>query len=122
MIEQQIEYVDYNGKKHKDTWFFHLNAVEAIEMEVMTKVGLEALAARAVAENDPSLLFPIYKEAILKSVGRKSSDGLRFEKSPEIRAGFEQTEAFSVLFVMLIKDPDAGGAFLRALSAIPEAK
>ena len=45
----------------------------------------------------------------------RSPDGRRFEKSDEIWADFEHTEAYSMLFIELATDADKASEFINAV-------
>ena len=60
-------------------------------------------------------MVKVFKELILMSYGEKSPDGKRFVKSEEIRNSFEQTEAYSVLFMELISDDKLAAAFINGI-------
>jgi hypothetical protein len=49
------------------------------------------------------------------SYGKKSDDGRRFIKSPELSKEFTETEAFSELFMELAGDADAAAAFVNGI-------
>ena len=68
-----------------------------------------------VKTQDGPAIMKIFKDIILKSYGKKSPDGKRFEKSEEISKAFEQTEAYSVLFMELVTDADAAAAFVNGI-------
>ena len=57
----------------------------------------------------------MFKEFIFRSYGIKSEDGRRFQKSEEISKSFEQTEAYSQLFVKLCTNADAASAFINGI-------
>ena len=49
------------------------------------------------------------------SIGRKSDDDLRFEKSPEITKAFKETDAYSELFMELVGDPEKSAEFINGI-------
>lgn len=51
----------------------------------------------------------------------KSSDGKRFEKSEEISKAFEQTEAYSELFMELVTDAEKAAAFINGIIPVVKA-
>ena len=58
----------------------------------------------------------VFKELILKSYGIKSPDGKRFMKSEEISKSFEETEAYSQLFLELSSDDTKGAEFINGIT------
>ena len=77
------------------------------------------MVKRIVAAQDQPTLMKIFKEFILKAYGEKSADGKRFMKIDEngrpLSAIFEQTEAYSVLYMELVTNADAAAEFINGV-------
>lgn len=112
MLKRTITYPDFEGEMRTDDFYFNLNKAEIIEFEASTKDGLTKVLRRAMTNEDQSIIIPVVKEIILRSVGEKSLDGKRFVKNDEIRESFYQTEAYSQLFIELLQDPEKAQAFV----------
>lgn len=119
MLKKTITYTDYDGNERKEDFYFNLNKAEIIEMELSNDGGLAKFIEKIVAEKDSKKIVEIFKDLILKAYGEKSLDGKRFVKNQELRDAFEQTEAFSELFVELSSDAEAAAAFVNGI--IPSA-
>ena len=65
---------------------------------------------------DATKIYPLFEEVLLKSVGEKSADGMRFIKTQEIRDEFSQSEAMSELIVELLTEEGAAAAFFTAIA------
>lgn len=115
MLKKTINYVDYNGSEREEDHYFNLSKAEIMEMELSTAGGLSGMIQNIVKTQDGPAIMKIFKDIILKSYGKKSPDGKRFEKSEEISKAFEQTEAYSVLFMELVTDADAAAAFVNGI-------
>ena len=115
MIKKSITYTDYNGIERTEDFYFNLNKAEVMEMEMSTTGGLAEMIQRIVAAKDQPAIIKIFKDLILKAYGEKSLDGKRFVKSEELRDGFEQTEAYSILFMELATDAEAAAAFVNGI-------
>lgn len=115
MLKKTIEYSDFNGTQRKEDFYFNLSKAEVMEMEMSKKGGLAEEIQRIVAAQDAPAIIQVFKELILKSYGVKSPDGRRFIKSQEIRDDFEQTEAYSILFMELATDADAAAKFVNGI-------
>lgn len=115
MIKKSITYTDYNGIERTEDFYFNLNKAEVMEMEMSTTGGLAEMIQRIVAAKDQPAIIKIFKDLILKAYGEKSLDGKRFVKSEKLRAGFEQTEAYSILFMELATDAEAAAAFVNGI-------
>ena len=56
-----------------------------------------------------------FKDIFLNSYGIKSPDGRRFIKNDEVKTDFEQTEAYSQLFMELVTDADKMADFIKGV-------
>lgn len=115
MLKKVITYIDYNDNEHTESFYFNLTKAEIMEMELSTTGGFSAMVQGVIDAGDTPSMIKIFKELILKSVGKKSPDGKRFVKSDEIRDEFSQTEAYSQLFMELATDDKAAAAFINGI-------
>lgn len=122
MLKKTITYTDYNGNERKEDFYFNLSKAEAIEMQLSTTGGLSQMIENIIAAQDTPALIKIFKELVLKSYGKKSDDGRRFIKSPEIAEEFSQTEAYSILFMELATDDVAAAEFVKGITPNIEGK
>lgn len=125
MLKKTIAYTDYNGNERKEDFYFNLNKAEIAEMELEVKGGMSAMLQEITAAQDTPSLIKVFKNLILKSYGKKSPDGVRFIKSQELRDEFEQSEAYSELFMELATNADAASEFVNGIipqSVAAEAK
>lgn len=122
MLKKTIKYTDYNGVDREEDFYFNLTKAEITEMELGTSGGLAETIQKVVAAQDAPAIIKIFKDLVLKAYGEKSSDGRRFMKSDEIRASFEQTEAYSILFMELATDADAAAKFVNGIVPAEAAK
>lgn len=115
MLKKTIEYTDFNGTPRKEDFYFNLSKAEVMEMEMSKKGGLAEEIQRIVSAQDAPAIIKVFKDLVLKSYGVKSPDGRRFIKSQELRDDFEQTEAYSILFMELATDADAAAKFVNGI-------
>lgn len=115
MLKKTITYIDYNGSERTEDFYFNLTKAEIMEMELSTTGGLSEMIARIVAAQDAPAIIKVFKELVLKAYGQKSADGKRFVKSAALAEEFEQTEAYSILFMELATDADAAAKFVNAI-------
>ena len=120
MIKQTITYTDYKGEERTEDFLFNLSKAEVAEMEMSTAGGLAQKLQQMVAAKDAPLIIQTFKDLILKAYGIKSPDGKRFIKTQELRDEFEQTEAYSELFIKLATDANAAAAFVNGI--VPQSK
>lgn len=115
MLKKTVTYTDYNGVQRTEDFYFNLSKAELMEMELGTTGGFAEKMRAIVASNDGPTIMRIFKEILLKAYGEKSDDGKRFVKSSEISASFEQTEAYSQIFMELVTDADKSSEFIIAI-------
>lgn len=116
MLKKTIRFTDYDGKKREGTYFFYLNKAETIMW--MTTTGeytLDKVLLRLSEERNGRRIMEIFEDLIHRSYGRKSLDGLTFEKNEELWKEFRQSEAYSELFVELVTDAKKAAAFVNAI-------
>lgn len=115
MLKKTINYVDYNGTKRTEDFYFNLTKAEISEMELEIPGGMSEMLKRITAAQDTPTLVKIFKDLILRSYGVKSDDGRRFIKSQQLKEEFSQTEAYSELFMELATNADAASAFINGI-------
>ena len=115
MLKKNIKYVDYDGNDRAEDFYFNLNKAEVIELQLGTVGGLTKTLEKIVQEKDTSRIIEHFKTIILKAYGEKSADGRRFIKSQELRDAFEQTEAYSELFMELASDAKMAAEFINGV-------
>lgn len=115
MLNKTVTYTDYNGVERTENFYFNLTKAEIMEMEMGTTGGLAEMIKRIVAASDMPAIIKIFKDLVLKAYGVKSADGRRFIKNDEVRADFEQTEAYSIIFMELATNADAASAFINGI-------
>lgn len=119
MYKKVIEYTDYNGETRKDTFYFNLSKAEVAEMELSTNGGLEKQIQSIIDAKDQKEIVATFKEIILKAYGEKSLDGKYFLKKDEngrpLADKFEQTEAYSELFIELATNADKAQEFVNGI-------
>lgn len=115
MLKKEIAYTDYNGVERKETFYFNLSKAEIMEMELTTVGGFAEMIQKIVDAQDAPSIIKTFKDLVLKSYGEKSPDGKRFIKTEELRDSFEQTEAYSTLFMELATNADAASEFVNGI-------
>lgn len=108
-------YKDFNDVERTEDFYFNLTKAELMEMELSTTGGMTELIERIVKAQDGPAIIKIFKDLVLKAYGIKSADGRRFEKNDAIRADFEQTIAYSEIFMELATDADYAAKFVNGI-------
>lgn len=122
MLKKTINYVDYNGTKRTEDFYFNLTKAEISEMELEIPGGMSEMLKRITAAQDTPTLVKIFKDLILRSYGVKSDDGRRFIKSQQLKEEFSQTQAYSELFMELATNADAASLFINGIIPVDIAK
>lgn len=115
MLKKTITYEDYNGETLTEDFYFNLNKAELIALELTEKGGLANKMKEIVESEDGAQIIATFKELILTAYGIKSEDGKRFIKSEDLRMAFEQTEAFSELFIELATNAKSAAEFVNGV-------
>ena len=115
MIKWPITYTDYNGETITEDFYFHLNKAELTTMQFEANGNFSQYLERLVNERDIKSLGQEFRKIILNSYGKKSDDGRLFRKSQEMRDEFEQSEAYSELFMDLVTDEDKATKFIKGI-------
>ena len=84
-------------------------------MELEIPGGMAANLKQITEAKDTPSLVKIFKNLILRSYGVKSSDGERFIKNQQVREEFEQSEAYSELFMELATNADSAAEFVNGI-------
>ena len=115
MLKKTITYTDYNENKRTEDFYFHLTKAEITEMEMSIDGGLQQSLQKIVDTQNAPAIISEFKKIVLKAYGVKSDDGRRFIKTPEVKAAFAETEAYSIMFMSLFTDANAAAEFVRGV-------
>lgn len=115
MLKKSITYINYNDEEVTEDFYFNINKAELMELELSTPGGFSESIKTIVAEKNVPLIMSTFKKLILKSYGEKSPDGKHFSKSEDISNKFENTEAYSSLFMELVTDAQKAGDFVTGI-------
>lgn len=115
MIGITKTYNDFNDVERTESKFFNLTEAEVMEMELGTAGGVAELLQRIVAAKDQPTIIKFFKDFILKAYGEKSPDGLRFDKSEQMRQDFSNTQFYNLLFMELATDDEKAAKFVNGV-------
>ena len=121
MIKRDITYVDFEGVERTDTFYFNLSQYELMDLDVNSSGGLIRTLEMLKEEQKPEKMWNMFVTLVNKSVGRKSADGKKFEKSKEILEDLTFSNAYSVLIRTLIENADYAAAFVNGIMPADEA-
>ena len=115
MLKKTITFKDLDGNDVTEEFYFSLSKAELAEMELGKQGGMQQHLLKIINDSNGAEIIKAFKEIIYQSVGHRSEDGRRFIKSTEISDAFMQTDAYSVLFMELVTDAQAGATFVNAV-------
>jgi len=115
MVKETIEYTDYDGNQRVEEFWFNLNRAEMLDLQGSVEGGYDRYMEQLMHATKAGEAMEVFKNILLKAYGRKSLDGRKFEKSPEITADFVATQAYSDLYVGLALDPERAAKFMDAV-------
>ena len=104
MLKQDIKFVDFNGNERTITEYFYLNEAEIVDLQAKSVNGIQEEMQDAILSNDAGRVLDFIKMLVHTSYGKKSLDGLNFEKSPEILQKFITSAYYSDFLLGLIED------------------
>ena len=120
MYKKKITSVNFaTGQEVERTYYFNLTKAELAEMELSMEGGFKEYVQRIVEAQKTPEIAEVFKKLILKSYGEKSDDGMRFIKKDPVRGKladeFEQTDAYSELFMELATNEAAASEFINGI-------
>lgn len=115
MYTESRTYTDYAGNQRTETFQFNLTKAEVLEMEMRQSGGMEQYIKQIIDAQDTAQIIDVFKKLLLASYGKVSPDGRRFEKSPELTKEFEETEAYSDMFMELATDDEKAAKFVEGI-------
>lgn len=120
MFKKRIEYVDFDGNKRSEDYYFNLSASELARMSLQMPGGFEGYVRKMIETTDVPELTKLFERLVLMSYGEKSPDGKRFIKGDNnaLAKEFRESAAYDKLYMELINDPDKLSEFINKI--VPE--
>lgn len=115
MLTKEITYTDYNGTNHTDKYYFNLNKAEIFKLNYKYKGGFDQHVQNIIKNNDERSMLELVEDLILMSYGEKAINGIDFIKNDDIKTRFQNSEAYSELFIELISNPDKLTEFVNGI-------
>lgn len=132
MIKMNVSAETFDGDMVTETLWFHMNKVDLIELQQSEPGGftdtLQAFMSRKPEDwtmQDKFKLFDFFRTMVDKAYGERSSDGKRFQKSPEILANFKDSIFYDEFVLSLLEDEEKSIKFFNGVmpkSLIEQAK
>ena len=119
MLKKTVTYTDYLGNPRTEDLHFNLSKTEILELDLNIDGGMvEWINKMTQAQNVKEIIF-FLKKILLTAYGERSADGRQFKKKDanghRLSDAFEETEAYSELFVELLNDTDKLTAFINGI-------
>jgi len=115
VLKKTIVYTDLNDEKRSEDFYFNFSIQELIDMELEVEGGLNAKLKEMVKAEDVRAMLGVFKDVILRAIGKKTDDGKRFDKSETFRDDFYNSPAYGALLMELIGQPNAAAQFMNGL-------
>lgn len=116
MLKKTIAFKDLDGNPVTEEFCFHMSPAEMAELELSHHPeGWHSYLEKAVTEDNKPELLRAFQDLIRRSVGRRSEDNRRFEKSEEIANNLLQSDAYSVLFLEIGTSSEKAAEFLQGI-------
>lgn len=115
MLKKTVQYEDFNGDSQVEDIYFNLTKAEITEMEMSKNGGLTAHITKVSEAKNNKELIVLFKDILVKSVGKRSDDGKRFIKNAEIIEEFISSEAYSTIFMELAFNDEAAVEFITGV-------
>lgn len=116
MLMKKIKYKDFNGKDREDEFYFHMTKADVIKWITTTgNYTLDAVLMKLIKTENVKDIIGEIDYLITESYGEKSLDGIRFMKSPEIKAKFVESNAYSELFMEIASDAKKAAEFFNGI-------
>lgn len=114
MIKKTLTYKDFDGDEVTEDLYFHLSAMELVQMKLDNE-GIEEFLEKIVAEENYAKIIGEFKKILLAAYGKKSEDGRSFRKTPQMREELEFTAAFDALLLEICTNEKTAGDFINGL-------
>lgn len=115
MLKKTITYTDFNDVERTEDFYFHFTEAELTEMNLDENGDLAGVLQKIIDSKDMKKIKDYFKWIVLKAYGEKSEDGRRFMKSDERTKAFEETQAYSDIWMELATDETAAADFVNGI-------
>jgi len=115
MIKMPVTFPDLDNNTRTVDFWFHMSKTDIADWVVSHKMSLEDQIRDIVKREDNEALFALFRELIEVSYGERHANGITFNKSKELSRNFVQSNAYSELFVLLMKDEAVASKFVRGI-------
>lgn len=115
MFKEHFKYEDYNGVTREEDHYFNLTQPEIVKLNFSSSGGLKEAVLRITQEQNGAKIIELFEKIIQMSIGRKSEDGRKFQKSQEIIDDFVSTPMYPMLYMHLATDAEYATKFINSI-------
>lgn len=115
MLKKDITYEDLDGNKITETFYFHLNKAEAVQVQARFFGAAGQKIADSINKNNFTVAIDAVLDLILMAYGEKSADNKEFIKNEENRNWFKNTNAYGELVEELSQSEEKLIEFMRGV-------
>ena len=115
MFKKEITFKDLDDNPVTETFYFNLSKIELIDLDSSRPEGFSAMMQKILAAEDKAAMIKAVEQIVLMAYGVKSEDGRRFIKNDELRAEFQQSDAYSELVFEILSNDKAADEFIRGI-------
>lgn len=115
MLKITKTYEDWNGMERTEDFYFNLSEAEITELQIGTVGGFAETIEKIINAKEQSELIKIFKDLVLMSYGEKTADGRHFRKNDEVKNGFVDNPAYSIIFMELVSDAEKAAEFINGI-------
>lgn len=128
MLKKTLTYENFNGKNVTEVVYFNLTKADLIghiklidELEDMREAlfdgetDMTKVEERELTNVEVSMLVGIVEKIVEIAYGKRSEDGLIFEKTPEVWGRFRWSAAYDEFIIGLFKDPPQMIEFISSI-------
>lgn len=116
MLVKKIKYKDFKGVEREDEFYFNMSKAEVLKwLTTNGNYTLDRVLEKLIKTENVRNLVDEFDYLITESYGEVSLDGIQFMKSPEIKAKFVQSNAYSELFMELVSDAKKAAEFFNGI-------
>lgn len=114
-VRELIKFNDLDGNPVEETWYFDLSIAEVTKMDAEFDGDLGEHFNTILKSGDRKALLNAFETIIRWSVGKRSEDGRRLIKTPEVVADFMESKAYDQFFLSLMSSPGKAAAFFNSV-------
>lgn len=114
MYKQTVEYTNFDGEPVSEILYFNLTSAEVTDMLATDSGFYSNFEIMRSKYRDVKTIARFVKDLILKSYGERTDNG-GFRKNSEIRETFAASEAYSIIYMEFIQDPEKLMKFFKAV-------